>query len=136
MKEILKDYFKSKAYETVDCGAAEIIENDDYPDYALAVASRVAANTDNARGILVCGSGAGMTAAANKVKKIRAFLAMNNDQVFCARHDDDMNVMVLASDHVSSEGALNMAKIFMETPFGEDEKYRRRVEKINQMENA
>ena len=71
LKEYLKNSLKEKGYEIVDLGNDSYDENDDYPDFASAVAQRVSVDYEQSRGILSCGSGVGVDVVANKFKNVR-----------------------------------------------------------------
>src|SRR3989344_879947 len=86
-------------------------------------------------GIVICGSGVGVDEVANKVPGIRSGLAMNKDQIKAARHDDDINVLALAADFTSEEDAKAILKTFLCTDFGSEEKYKRRIEQIEEIED-
>ena len=133
LKQKLMPVLKERGYEVVDMGASEAVEGDDYVDYAKLVGERVSADPES-RGVLICGSGAGMAIAANKFRRVRACLGMSNDEVFDARHDDDLNVLCLASEFVSEEDAKSMLNIFLTTPFSSEERYQRRLNKIAELE--
>lgn len=135
LKEALKKFIKDKGYEIVDLGATEYNQDDDYPDFAAAVASKVSLDPEKARGILICGSGAGMDIAANKFKNVRSVLAISADQVFDARHDDDVNVLSIAANVLNGVEAEKIVQTFLETPFGAETRYKRRIQKIIQIEN-
>lgn len=134
LKEHLKQALKNEAYDVVDCGAAALVPDDDYPDCALAVAKKVSADPAQDRGIVICGSGFGVDIAANKVAGVRAGLAMSPDHAYQGRHDDDINVLALAADFVDEPTALKIVKVFLETPFAKEEKYARRLEKVRAIE--
>ncbi len=94
LKAHVVELIRSLNHDIVDCGATTLVPSDDYPDYALAVAEAVRSGRAE-RGIVVCGSGVGVSVAANKVPGIRA--AMCHD-TFSARQgveDDSMNVLCL-----------------------------------------
>ncbi len=134
LKERLKVGLKNDAYDVVDVGALELNPDDDYPDYAAAVAEKVAAAPTEARGIVICGSGFGVDIVANKVHGVRAGLAMSPDHAYQARHDDDINVLALAADFVDAAAAANIVKVFLTTPFAKEERYIRREEKVTKIE--
>ena len=134
MKEHLKDSFRNDAYDVVDLGAPELLADDDYPDYAAAVAEKVAAAPLAARGIVICGSGFGADIVANKFDGVRAALAMSPDHMYQGRHDDDVNVLALAADFVDDATAVNIVKVFLTTPFAKEERYARRLGKITAIE--
>ena len=133
LKERLKKFLIEKGYEVEDIGAFKYDQNDDYPDFALAVSEKVSKDP-SARGVLLCGSGTGMDAAANKVKGIRATLASSAQIVRAARNDDDVNVISLPADFLSVEKAEEIADIFLKTPFEAVERRVRRLQKIAEIE--
>lgn len=134
LKESLKSFLKAKSYAVEDLGNSVKDEADDYPDFAAKVAEAVSRDYENALGVLICGSGAGMSAAADKIKRIRASVCFSPDQAYAARHDDHVNVLCLAADYTDEEAVKKITSVFLETPPGMDERYLRRVNKIEQME--
>lgn len=134
LKERLKTALANDVHEVVDVGAVSLAPDDDYPDFAAAVANKVSADPVNARGIVICGSGFGVDIVANKFKGVRAMLATSPDHAAVGRHDDDANVLALAADFTGPEQALEIAKAFLSTPFAKDERYARRIEKIAKIE--
>jgi len=140
LKEKLKAALTNEAYTITDLGAAALDQNDDYPDYARAVAEAVGKNpsvgddNDGDRGILICGSGIGIDIAANKFPGIRCALSTLPDQIYAARHDDNVNVVAIAADFTDEATALKLVKTFIATPFGKEERYERRIEKISKFE--
>lgn len=134
LKEILKKFLKERGYEVIDVGNDKYDENDDYSDFAVSVAKQVAQDTSIRRGILICGSGAGVDIAANKFNNIRSVLAANPDQAYLSRKDDDTNVLSLAAEFTDEEIAKKIASVWLSTPFSGEEKYKRRLEKINKIE--
>ncbi len=134
LKEYLKAALANEAYTVVDCGAAMVVPDDDYPDYALIVAKKVSADPMQNRGILICRSGFGMDITANKVDGVRSALAMSPDHAYQARHDSDANVLALAADFLDEPTALKIVKVFLGTPFAKEEKYARRLEKVRAIE--
>ncbi|KKU55608.1 hypothetical protein A3H89_00040 [Candidatus Amesbacteria bacterium RIFCSPLOWO2_02_FULL_48_11] len=134
LKAKINDWLKGRGYEFEDLGAYEYNAWDDYTDYAIDLAQRVAADADRHRGILICGSGVGMCIAANKVKAVRAGLGFAPDQVHAARKDDNINIMVLAADNTDEITALELVEKFLETEFVESDSYLRRIDKISRYE--
>lgn len=129
LKEELKKYLAEKSYEVFDCGAAAYDEHDDYPDFARAVAERVSSEHD-ARGILICGSGAGVAIAANKIKGIRAATVHVVRQAVMARVDEDINICALPADFIDAPRAKEIIDAFVTTPFSDAERHARRRAKI------
>jgi ribose 5-phosphate isomerase B len=130
LKEQLKPILKGDGYEIVDVGAARLTPDDDYPDYAKSVAERVSEAPSVTRGILICGSGSGADIVANKFLNVRSVLGISPDHVYQVRHDDDANVLSIASDFIDPDAVLKMVKIFLSTPLAGDERYVRRLQKI------
>lgn len=135
LKETLREFAREKGYEVADLGAAEQVESDDYVDYAVKVATKVSLDSTQ-RGILICGSGAGMEIVANKFRRVRATLGLSVDQVFDARHDDDVNLLCIASNFTNEFEAKRMLDVFIGTPFSKEERHARRLEKISEIENG
>jgi ribose 5-phosphate isomerase B len=106
----------------------------DYPDYAKAVGDHVASHND-VFGIAVCGTGIGMSIAANKVPGIRAAVAHNVDTARLAREHNDANVLAMGGRIVSGAQAIEMVQTFLNTTFVGG-RHARRVEKISQIESA
>lgn len=129
LKEVLKGYLSSGGYDVFDCGADTYDENDDYPDVARAVADAVGRAPD-ARGILMCGSGAGVAIAANKIHGIRAATVHDARQARMVRVDDDANVCALPADFIDAARAKEIVDAFLMTPFSNEDRHVRRIAKI------
>ena len=132
LKEEIKKWLETEHYESRDLGANDYDKNDDYPDISIKVAETAA--IDNGKGILVCGSGAGASIAANKVRGIRAGLCTSEKQARAARTDDDINVLVLSADSVSVDDNIKIVSVFLATMFASEERYIRRINKIKTYE--
>jgi RpiB/LacA/LacB family sugar-phosphate isomerase len=134
LKAKINEWLKGRGFTFEDLGAYEHISGDDFVDFAIDVGQKVAVSSENNRGILICGSGAGMEIAANKVKGVRAGLGFVQDQVYAARKDDNINILVLAADNTDEMLAVELVEKFLETEFVKSENYLRRVEKITRYE--
>ncbi|OGD62020.1 hypothetical protein A2160_00445 [Candidatus Beckwithbacteria bacterium RBG_13_42_9] len=132
LKEKLKEWLGQKKIDFVDLGPEKFDPEDDYPDMAQKLALKIV--DEKSRGILLCGSGAGMEIAANKVKGIRAAIGFNPQQVRKMVEDDDVNILCLAADYISKFKAFQLTKIFLNSQFINKGKYLRRVEKIKKLE--
>ncbi len=133
----LKETLKKQAggnFEVVDLGNKVYDEGDDYPDFAALVAGRVGYDPINSRGVLICGSGAGVDVTANKFAGVRSVLGISSEQVKAARSDDDVNVLSIAANFTKDEEASAMLKVFLETEFSGEERYKRRIKKISEIE--
>lgn len=135
LKGVINGWLKGRGYEFEDMGAYLQDRNDDYVDFAVDVAQKVALSPDKNMGIVICGSGMGVEIAANKVRGVRCGLGFEPDQVHSGRKDDNINVLALASDNVTEEEAIKLVEKFLETEFVETDKYVRRLEKIGRYES-
>ncbi len=120
-------------YQIFDMGPYKLDPNDDYPVYAKKVALAVAQNPDS-MGILICLSGEGMAIVANKIKGIRAAVATNKTQATETRADNNTNVLSLSASELSSREQLDIATAWLDTPFSELARHRRRLEQIEAIE--
>lgn len=105
----------------------------DYPDYAEKLTKSLTAGNGDF-GVLICGSGVGMSIAANKVPGIRAALVENPTSARLAREHNDANVLCLGSRFLAPEYAAEISRTFLEAGYSEDERHHQRVEKINEIE--
>jgi ribose 5-phosphate isomerase B len=133
-KEQIKKYLTENKYDVIDCGAFILDLNDDYPDFISKVGESIEKNPDSF-GIILGKSGAGECIVANKYKNVRAFLAINQNNVRLAREHNDANVISLGSEFVTLEEAKKLIKIFLETAFSNEERHIRRINKIKNIEN-
>ncbi len=136
LKEKLARWLFEWKYDYTDMGADKLDPKDDYTVYAEKVASMVGSPTSYkaSRGILICGSGIGVDVVANKFDGVRASIGKSAAQVKAGRHDDDMNILVLAADYTSESDAKEMVKVFLETKFAAKARYRRRLADITKIE--
>ncbi|HUH48026.1 MAG TPA: ribose 5-phosphate isomerase B [Arenibacter sp.] len=118
---------KSRHIEVINHGT-DGTDSVDYADFVHPVAKDVEAKNAD-MGIIICGSGNGVSMTANKHQKIRAALCWNTEIVKLAREHNDANVLSLPARYISMPQALDMVKTFLETPF-EGGRHERRVEKI------
>src|SRR3989344_4240986 len=100
----LEGWLKKNGFTVVSVGAKKLVSDDDYVDFADNVAQKVA-QSENERGIVVCGSGIGVDIVANKVKGIRSGLGFSEKQVAEGRSDDNINVLALAADFITEKQA-------------------------------
>ena len=114
-KEKVKDILQAMGHEVVDCGTNSK-DSVDYPDFGLAAARAVAAGAVD-YGITVCWTGNGMNMACNKVKGIRAGMALSPDMAFLTRSHNDANVLTLAQKYTPEDQLEEIIKTFLTTPF-------------------
>ena len=133
LKEHLKVVLKDAGYATCDAGALTHVEGDDYVDFGAVVGQKVGGDPES-RGILICRAGFGMDIVANKFKGVRAALAFSPDHIYQGRHDDDVNVLCIAADFMDEATVDKIVKVFLSTPFAKEERYSRRLLKIDRIE--
>ncbi|MBI4059151.1 ribose-5-phosphate isomerase [Candidatus Microgenomates bacterium] len=134
LKEELKKYLSELGYQVEDVGNHQVDPQDDYPDFIIPVAQKVVENSDSL-GIVLGRSGNGEQIAANKIKGIRAALCLSEKMAELARTHNDANVLSLGGDFVSVDEAKKIVKTFLETPFSQEERHSRRIDKIKVYEN-
>ena len=127
LKEVIKDYLSKKKINFKDLGPNNY-DKVDYPDFAHKVARNVKINKNNV-GILVCGSGMGMSIAANRHKNIRAAQCFNSKSTKLSRLHNDANIITLGSRLLTKKNALNCISIFLNTKF-EGGRHTKRIRKI------
>ena len=133
LKEKISQWLFEMEHVYQDLGAENLDPDDDYTKYAELVASLVAKN-EGSRGILLCGSGVGVEVVANKFDGVRASIGKNVEQVKAGRNDDDMNILVIASDYTEEKEAKAMLIAFLETKFSGKARYERRLKEIEKIE--
>ena len=120
-------------YQVLDTGAHGLDPADDYPDFVRLVTGEVISGKVE-RGIIICGSGVGACIAANKVPGIRAGLCHDTYSAHQGVEHDDMNVLCLGARVIGIELAAELAIAFIEARFTDEERHRRRLNKIMTME--
>ena len=131
LKEELKTFLKSLGVEPIDMGTFNE-DSVDYPDFGVLVAEKVSQG-ELEKGILICGTGIGMSIVANKFPRIRAALANDLYSSRCSREHNDANILIIGGRIVGKELAKAIVKVWLETPFAGG-RHRRRLEKIEALE--
>lgn len=135
LKEEIKKHLLGQGKEVEDLGAFELNEEDDYPDFIVPVAKKVALRQaqgeNDVFGIVFGGSGQGEAIAANRIKGVRAAVYYGGDTeiVRLSRVHNNANILSLGARFLTKEQALEAAKLWLETPF-EGGHHKRRIEKI------
>lgn len=132
LKNAVKKYLEESGHEIHDFGTTN--ENScDYPDFALLAAESIK-NGECERGVFVCTTGIGISIAANKVPGVRCALCHEPLSAKMTRLHNDANVLALGGGYTGVNLALEIVKVFLETPFSEGENHRRRIDKISAIE--
>lgn len=132
-KKELIPYVESLGFETADLGAHTLNEEDDYPEF-IANAAREVMNSESSKGVILGGSGQGEAMVANRFRGIRAavYNTQNLDIVRVAREHNDANMLSLGARFITLEHAKEAVKLFLETPFSEEERHIRRIRQIDE----
>lgn len=133
LKKILAEQLRSEGHEVLDLGAFDETRSD-YPDWAKALGLAIRAGKSE-RGILLCGSGAGASIAANKMRGIRASVCHDHYSAHQAVEHDDMNVLVLGARVIGQTTALDCAHAFIGATYLGTQPYAERLDKVRQLED-
>ena len=127
LKEKLETALRALGFEVEDLGT-DSTDSTDYADYAHPLAQRVS-DGEVKRGVLLCGTGLGMSYTANRHPHVRAAVAWNSEIAKLAREHNDANILVVPARFVSEQLGVDILKTWLDTPF-EGGRHSRRVEKI------
>lgn len=130
LKEQIIDKLINK-YDITDCGTTSS-ESVDYPDFAFKLGNLVA-DKDVDFGIAICGSGIGISIACNKVKKVRCAKVSNKEEAKTTRNDNDANIVAFSAN-ISLKDALEIIDNFINTPFSNETRHQKRIDKITEYE--
>jgi ribose 5-phosphate isomerase B len=130
-KEGAKQTLASLGLEVLDVGTSSN-ESVDYPDFGAAV-GRAVASGEAERGVLICGSGIGISIAANKIAGVRAAVCWNEETARLARQHNDANVLCLGARFIEPDLAARMIRVFMETEF-DGGRHQQRVDKLTKLD--
>ncbi len=133
LKETIKKWLTQKKMEFEDVGAKVLVQDDDYPAFALTLAKKVARAKTN-MGILVGRSGIEMTFSADKIKGVRAALCSQLGQAITARAHNNCNVLTLGADFIEEEQALKIVDMFLKAEFSQEGRYLRRLKEVEKVE--
>ncbi|GAB1370660.1 ribose 5-phosphate isomerase B [Candidatus Kapaibacterium sp.] len=133
LKEIIKEYLNENSYQVLDFGAFSE-ESVDYPDYAFPLAEAVTSEVADV-GILICGTGIGMSITANKIKGIRAANCISTEMAKLSRQHNNANILTLGARLTDPEEAKLIVYEFLNNGF-EGNRHIRRVEKIHSLTNC
>ena len=128
LKKTVMEYLDSKGIEYKDFGTYTS-DSCDYPVYGKAVAHAVADGQCD-KGIIICGTGIGISITANKVKGIRAALCHDVFSAKATREHNDANILGMGARVIGIGTALKIVDTFLNTPFSDDERHKRRIAKI------
>ena len=132
LKEAIKKHFEKEGIQYVDLGNAVKEDTDDYPDFIVPVAEAVSKD-ENARGIVLGGSGQGEAIAANKIKGVRCALYYggNTDIITLSKEHNNANVLSLGGRFLEEKEALSAIDVWLATDFTNEERHVRRLSLIH-----
>lgn len=131
LKVDIKEFLKDKGVDVVDVGTESLVSCD-YPDIAKKLVKEVL--KEDTKGILICGTGIGMSIAANKYDGIRAALCSDTFSARMTREHNDSNILCLGERVVGKGLALDIVNIWLNTEFSEGERHKNRIELIKKIE--
>ncbi len=129
LKEKIKNHLVKKGFEIKDFGTHSE-DSVDYPIFAKKVSNAVTKDS-NSKGILVCGTGIGMSIAANKIKGIRAALCWNEETARLSREHNDTNVLCFGQRILGEDLVLKIVDVWLNTKFTNEERYIRRLDMLD-----
>jgi ribose 5-phosphate isomerase B len=135
LKEHLGSALSWIGYDIVDFGAYALTPGDDYPNYVIPLAKAVASR-EVERGLAICGSGVGVSIAANKVHGVRAGLCHDHFSAHQGVEDDDMNLLCLGSGVVGAALAWELVQTFLAARFNRIERHVRRLTEVRLIEQS
>ena len=132
LKEFLSNHLIQLGYNVEDCGAYEMDSTDDYPDFIIPAARKVASDPDS-RGIIMGGSGQGEAITANRIKGVRAAVYYDGpiDIVRLSRSHNNANILSLGARFISNEKAVEVVKMWLNEPF-EGGRHQKRIDKLDE----
>jgi len=134
LKEEIVRFLRERGHEVVDVGCSSE-SSVDYPDYAVPVCDMVVKGEAD-RGILICGTGIGMSIAANKIPGIRCALVHDVFSAKATREHNDSNVLAMGGRVIGPGLAVEIVRVWTETEFPGDERHRNRIEKVRRLETG
>jgi len=133
LKQAVKKYLDELDKEYEDLGNTKLDKTDDYPDYGFAVAEAIR-NNFGSYGILICGSSQGVCMAANKVQGVRAASVGTMEDAKKTRAHNNANILCLSGWHQTIDDVKPIIEAFLNTPFSDEERHHRRVNKLTDYE--
>ena len=132
----LKNKILENFKDIIDIGPFEFVKEDDYPDFVYKLVTQMKKDLENSKGILVCMNGGGVSIASNKFKGIRSAIAMSDEHVQTLISDDNINIVSLGANFLSTEEAIKIVKSYLELNFEPEERHLRRLSKLSIIENS
>lgn len=135
LKEELKAWLISSGQAVEDLGSHSFEVEDDYPDFIIPVGQKVTTNPGSL-GIILGRSGNGEAIAANKVKGVRAVVCLTEEMAKKAKEHNNANILSIGADYIDPDQVKAIVETFLKTPFSNEERHLRRLQKIADFENS
>jgi ribose 5-phosphate isomerase B len=133
LKDVIVPFLQAQGHEVIDVGC-NCADSVDYPDYAVPVCDKVVRGEAD-RGILICGTGIGMSIAANKTPGIRCALVHDLFSAKATREHNDTNVLAMGERVIGPGLAEEIVRVWLDTPFSQGERHKGRIEKVKAIES-
>jgi len=135
-KSELLEYLKEEDFDAEDVGALTFDKDDDYPEYMVKAAMRVVEDPDNTKAIIFGMSGQGEAIVANRFPGVRAVVWYGGslEIIRLSREHNDANILSIGAHFISKEEMINAVKLWLSTPFSNEERHKRRIEEIDSIE--
>ena len=134
LKEAIEKYLRNKGQEVIDIGPQKLDPTDDFPDFVIPLAKKVAESSENL-GVALCRNGVGVEVSANKIDGVRAALSWDPKHAASSRRDDNSNVLALPADYLDQKKAIEVLEAWLSTPYAREPRFERRLKKIEKEEN-
>ena len=133
LKEAIEKHLREKGEDVVDLGPEKLDPTDDFPDFVIPLAKKVAEDPKNL-GVALCRNGVGVEVAANKIDGVRAALSWDPKHAASSRRDDNSNVLALPADYLDEKKAIEVLEAWLSTPYAKEPRFERRLKKIEKEE--
>ena len=132
MKKTLVGFVKELGFDVEDLGPYELNPEDDYPEFVEKAAQKVSEDSENARAVILGGSGQGEAIVANRFPNVRAvvFYGGSREVIKLSREHNDANILSLGAKFLKLEDAQEAVKLWLETKFSGEERHKRRIKEI------
>jgi len=139
-KNELLSYLKEEGFDVVDVGAYSFVKDDDYPEFMVKAAMKVVEDPENTKAVIFGMSGQGEAMVANRLPGVRAAVwyggsdVVSRDIIRLSREHNDANILSIGAGFVSKDEMIAAVKLWLSTPFSNEERHRRRIEEIDSIE--
>jgi len=133
VKNAIVEILKQKNYSVTDYGNSVFDPHDDYPDFVVPLAINMQKEQNNSKGIVLCRNGVGVSMVVNKFKDLRAGLCFSIRHVLSAINDDNINILALPVDYLTTEEIFEIVNAFLVTKFSFKDRHVQRLNKTKEL---